>query len=83
MKRLLVAAAVLGFLWLSRRMPDHLTRLMERMLEQVMPKMMDACFARMGPERRRFMLDHCQSMLDKMQSKYAIAQSPATETTSA
>ena len=78
MKRLLVIAlVVLMAMKLARRIPERSPRLMEH----VMPKMMDSCFAQMGPERRRFMLRHCRSMLDNMQKKYVTAEAGAEEKT--
>jgi hypothetical protein len=47
-----------------------LPRLIESMMEKAMPQMMDACFAQMGGERRRFMLSHCRGLLDQMDAKY-------------
>ncbi len=82
MKRLLVIAlVVLMAMKLARRIPERSPRLMEHMMEHVMPKMMDSCFVQMGPERRRFMLRHCRSMLDNMQEKYVTAEAGAEEKT--
>jgi hypothetical protein len=67
----LAAVAVLG---LARRMRERLPQLMERMMEDVMPNMMDSCFAQMDPERRKFMLTHCRGMLDRMEERYVTAE---------
>lgn len=68
----LVASAIvmLGFRGLrgiafARAMP-----LMEHLMENVMPSMMDSCFAAMSPERREFMLGHCRGMLNRVEAKY-------------
>lgn len=45
---------------------------MERMMENVMPRMMDTCFAQMSQERREFMLGHCRGLLDQMDEKYRV-----------
>lgn len=47
-------------------------------MQDVMPRCMDACFARMPPERREFMLAHCRGALDRVEAKYE-ADEPATE----
>ncbi len=71
MKRLVVMGLVaVAMLALSGRLRAALPRLMERMMEDHMPKMMDSCFAQMSPERRAFMLTHCRGMLDRMEEKY-------------
>jgi hypothetical protein len=67
----LAAVAVLG---LARGMRERLPKLMERMMEDVMPNMMDSCFAQMDPERRKFMLTHCRGMLDRMEERYVTAE---------
>ena len=46
--------------------------LMERMMENVMPQMMDTCFGQMSQERREFMLGHCRGLLDQMDAKYDV-----------
>ncbi|MEE8421315.1 MAG: hypothetical protein V3S31_00910 [Dehalococcoidia bacterium] len=75
MKRLLVMGLVaIAMLALSRRLRDALPRLMERMMEDGMPKMMDSCFAQMDAERRTSMLTHCRGMLDQMEEKYVRAE---------
>lgn len=53
------------------------TGLMEHMMECVMPRMMDACFAQMSPERRQFMLAHCRGLLDDVEAKYGSAEAEA------
>ncbi len=60
----------------GRRVPE----LMERMMENVMPQMMDACFGQMSQERREFMLTHCRGMLDEMDEKYGVTR-PTEPTT--
>ena len=42
----------------------------EHMMLDMMPSMMDTCFSEMDTERRKFMLTHCQGMLDQMDEKY-------------
>lgn len=75
MKRLVVMGLVaIAMLALSRRLRESLPGLMERMMEDGMPRMMDACFAQMDPERRKFMLARCRGMLDQMEEKYAPAE---------
>ncbi len=69
----LAAAALLG---LARRMRGRLPKLMERMMEDVMPNMMGACFAQMKPERRKFMLAHCRGMLDRVEEECVTAEAP-------
>ena len=80
-RRNLVKRLVLGFLIIAvvgaaartiarRKLPE----LMEHMAEDVMPKMMDACFAQMSPDRRIFMLSHCRGMLDRVEAKYDATQ---------
>ncbi len=49
----LLVAAVLG-----RIARGRLPRLVEAMMENVMPQMMDRCFEAMSTERREFMLSH-------------------------
>ena len=61
----LLIAAMLG-----RIARGRLTQLIEPMMENVMPEMMDRCFDAMSPERRVFMLSHCRGMLDQMEQKY-------------
>ena len=46
--------------------------LMERMMENVVPQMMDTCFGQMSEERRAFMLGHCRGLLDQMDAKYGV-----------
>lgn len=71
-----IARAVVG-----RRAPQA----MERMMENVMPRMMGTCFAQMSQERREFMLGHCRGLLDAMDEKYQVTrpveQSPVPITT--
>ncbi len=75
MKRLVVMGLVaIAMLALSRRLREALPALMERMMEDGMPKMMDACFAQMDPERRTSMLTHCRGMLDQVEEKYVRAE---------
>ena len=75
MKRLvktgLVAVVMLVLALIVRQ---RIPRLMEHMMETVMPKMMGSCFAQMDFDRRRFMLAHCRSMLDQMEEKYVTAE---------
>ncbi len=74
-KRLVVIGLVaVGMIALSGRLRAALAKLMERMMENVMPKMMDSCFAQMDPERRKFMLTHCRGMLDRVEEKYVTAE---------
>ena len=42
----------------------------ERMMLDIMPRMMDTCFSEMDRQRRQFMLNHCRGMLDQMEEKY-------------
>ena len=42
----------------------------EHMVENVMPQMMDSCFAQMSPERRTFMFAHCRGALGRIEAKY-------------
>ena len=63
-------AAAIGFRIARRLVGARVPRLMEQMMENVMPNMMDACFSQMSPERREFMLSHCRGMLDRMEAKY-------------
>ncbi len=75
MKRLLVVGVMAGGAFgLVRATRGAVPKLMERMMENVMPKMMDSCFAQMDPERREFMLTHCRGMLDRMEEKYVRAE---------
>ena len=60
-----VARAIVG-----KRAPE----LMERMMENVMPQMMDGCFGQMSQERREFMLGHCRGLLDQMDAKYEVTR---------
>lgn len=55
-------------------------KLMERMMENVMPQMMETCFGQMSQERREFVLGHCRGLLDQMDEQYAVTQ-PAKSTT--
>ena len=76
MKRWLVLGVaglgVLLALGVARRvLRDRIFRLFERM--------MDACFARMPPQRREFMLAHCRGALDSVEARYVAAQ-PAAPT---
>ena len=52
----------------GKRAPE----LLERMMENVMPRMMDTCFAQMSDERREYMLGHCRGLLDQMDAKYGV-----------
>lgn len=54
----------------EKRAPE----LIERMMENVMPQMMDTCFGQMSQERREYMLGHCRGLLDQMDAKYAVTQ---------
>ena len=71
MKRLVLAVLVIAVVGrITRRIAQRkFPELMEHMMEDVMPDMMDACFAHMGPQRRRFMIAHCRGMLDRMEAK--------------
>lgn len=69
MKRLIIAAGVLGAIAVRGAVPG-LPTMMERMMENVMPGMMDRCFSGMDRQRREFMLRHCRGMLDQMEAKY-------------
>ena len=42
----------------------------ERMMFDIMPRMMDTCFSEMDRQRRQFMLNHCRGILDQMEEKY-------------
>jgi hypothetical protein len=86
MKRLLIIAiaalAVAVMLGVARRVVGaKVVGLMDRMMENVMPRMMDTCFAEMSPERREFMLAHCRGALDRVDAKYVRGEAaePATE----
>jgi hypothetical protein len=71
MKRLIIAAVVLaGLAGTIRVVLLRLPTMMEPMMENVMPGMMDHCFSRVDRERRQSMLRHCRGMLDQMESKY-------------
>ncbi|MEE8337857.1 MAG: hypothetical protein V3R95_07330 [Dehalococcoidia bacterium] len=67
-------AAALTVVVVRRPVAPRLARLMEPMMEQVMPRMMDSCFSEMSPERRQFMLAHCRGMLDQVEEKYVTEQ---------
>ena len=66
---LLLAAGVA-----RRLVPDRVLGLFDRMMEDVMPGMMDACFGSMPQQRREFMLDHCRGALDRVEAKYGAAE---------
>ncbi len=71
MKQLLLAAVVLGGIAIAVRVAlGGFPALMERMMENVMPGMMDRCFSGMDRERREYMLRHCRGLLDQMEAKY-------------
>jgi len=55
-------------------------RLMQRMMEQGMPRMMDRCFAMMSAEQRDSMLAECRRELDHLEAKYVRAGSLETTT---
>ena len=75
MKRIMVIAGLFGAIALLARLAQRrVPALMERMIENVMPGMMDHCFAQMDRERQEFMLAHCRGMLDQMDEKYVKAQ---------
>ncbi len=76
MKRLVLAVLVITVVVrITRRIAQRkFPELLEHMMEDVMPRMMDSCFAHMGPERRSFMLAHCRGMLDRMEAKYGGTQ---------
>jgi len=62
-----------------RLVRDRVFQLFERMMEDVMPGMMDACFARMPPQRRELMLAHCRGALDRVEAKYVDVTATAVE----
>ncbi len=71
MKRLMITAGLLGGLAVLARLAQRRSpALMEHMMENVMPGMMDHCFAQMDRARQEFMLAHCRGMLDQMETKY-------------
>ncbi len=72
MRRLIVVAfaALLVATVLGRIARGRLPQLIEAMMENAMPQMMDRCFGAMSAERREFMLSHCRGMLDLMERKY-------------
>ncbi len=51
---------------MGRKSPEDVAKMMDEM----MPRMMDTCFSEMDRERRQFMLTHCRGMLDQMDEKY-------------
>jgi hypothetical protein len=53
---------------IGKRAPE----LMERIMENVMPQMMDRCFAQMSDERSEYMLGHCRELLERMDERYAV-----------
>lgn len=53
-----------------RNVRRKLSGVIEHMVENVMPQMMDSCFAQMSPERRTFMFAHCRGTLDRVEAKY-------------
>lgn len=74
-KRLLAAGLLAVVIFtLTRGIRERIPKLMERMIEDVMPNMMDSCFAQMDPDRRKFMLAHCRGMLDRVEEKYVRAE---------
>ncbi len=76
MKRLALAVLVIAIVGgITRRIARRkFPVLMDHMMKDVMPDMMDSCVAHMGPERRSFMLAHCRGMLDRMEAKYGGTQ---------
>ncbi len=75
----LMLALALG---VARRiLRDRILSLFERLMEDAMPGMMDACFARMPRERREFMLAHCRGALDRVAAKYVASEPPEDEDT--
>ena len=80
MRRLLIVAAAIAGVMVVLGVARYLVRpralgLMERMMERVMPRMMDACFGQMSQEQRTFMLTHCRGMLDRVDEKYRVMRS--------
>ncbi len=70
-KLLLIGLALMIAIGVMRGLIGRsLPRAMESMMEKVMPRVMDARFAQMSDERRRFMLGHCRGLLDQMDEKY-------------
>jgi hypothetical protein len=43
---------------------------MRSMMEVMMPRMMDKCFAMMDTKQRQGMLNMCREMLDNIEAKY-------------
>ena len=73
-RRMIVGLTVaLGIAVARKVVGRRIPKLMEHMMENVMPRMMDSCFAQMSPGRREFMLAHCRGMLDAMEEKYGKA----------
>lgn len=80
MRRLLIVVAAITGAMVMLGIARALLRpraigMMERMMEHVMPRMMDACFGQMSEERRKFMLTHCRGMLDHVDEKYRVTRS--------
>lgn len=67
---IIIAAGVTVAIALGALRRAFAPRLMERMAKDVMPRCMDACFARMPQERREFMLTHCRAQLDRIAERY-------------
>jgi hypothetical protein len=78
MNRLKIVVATLGALALLVRLArGRSAALIEHMIEDVMPRMMDRCFSEMDAERRQFMLAHCRGMLDEVEAKYVESEPPS------
>ena len=71
MSRLKIVVVTLGALAvLFHLVRGHFAGWIEHMMEDVMPSMIDHCFAKMDAERRELMLAHCRGMLDEVEAKY-------------
>lgn len=55
---------------MGRMMPQMMRSMAHQQVENMMPRMMDACFSSMDAQRREVMLTHCRSMLDQMEDRY-------------
>lgn len=74
-KVVVILAGVIGGLAIARFVVwKRAPRLMERMMEDILPQMMDTCFGQMSQERREFMLGQCRGMLDDMDERYAVTR---------
>ena len=77
MKRLVLIGIAMAGVAMGLGVARHLVwtrapRLMERMMENVMPQMMGTCFAQMSQEQREYMLGHCRVLLDRMDEQYTV-----------